>query len=441
MTAQAIDAPDSVSDAARRRTLTNAAILIVVGVLATTLSQPQVLARLPLTNLLKNELHVSRSSTSAFFFLAGLAWYFKPIAGIVTDAFPIFGSRRKSYLIISTLMATLSWVGLYFTPHQYNQLLWMVIVINTFMVVASTVVGGFMVEIAQASGASGRLSSIRNATSAALSIVNAPAAGYLASIAFGWTAGACGAVMFLLLPATYLLLNEERRRVDSAQVLANFGHQFGNIASARTLWAAAGLTALVFIAPGFGTALFYKQQNELHMNTVAQGYLGAIAATCALAAPFVYIWACRRRNLKFMLWTCLAASAVTTLGFMFYSSVLNAWIIEGVNSFTGTLCEIALMDLAVRATPAGSEGLGFSLMVSVRNFALFGTDLLGSLMLDKLHMPFNDLVLANAATTAVAAPLVFLLPSKLVGRKDADADIEQVEVLGGYPEPETQLQG
>lgn len=439
MTAQAIDPGASAADATRRHSLISATILVVVGVLATTLAQPQVLARLPLTNMLKNELHVSRSTAAAFFFLAGLPWYFKPLAGIVTDAFPVFGSRRRSYLMISTALATLCWVGLYFTPHKYNPLLWMCIVLNVFMVVASTVVGGFMVEMAQASSASGRLSSIRNATQAVVSIINAPTAGYLASLAFGWTAGACGAVMFVLLPATYLLLKEERRRIDSAQVLANFNHQLGNIASARTLWAAAGLTALVFIAPGFSTALFYKQQNDLHMNTVAQGLLGAIAAICSLAAPFVYIWACRRRNLKFMLAASLASSAVTTLGYMFYSSVMNARIIDGVNGFTFTLCEVALMDLAVRATPRGSEGLGFSLMVSVRNFALFGTDWLGSLMLDKLHLPFNDLVLANAGTTAIAVPLVFLLPAALVARKDAEADVEKIEVLGGYPEPETQL--
>jgi len=36
------------------------------------------------------------------------------------------------------------------------------------------------------------------------------------------------------------------------------------------------------------------------------------------------------------------------------------------------------MDLAIRATPAGSEAFGFSLLMSVRNFALFGTDWFGS---------------------------------------------------------------
>src|SRR5215471_15385467 len=114
---------------------TQAAILIVVGVLATTLAQPGVLSAIPLRNLLKNELHASRSATSTWIFLSGVAWYFKPLAGIFTDAFPIFGTRRRSYLLISTLLATLAWVGIIFTPHEYNALLWVAIVINVFMVI------------------------------------------------------------------------------------------------------------------------------------------------------------------------------------------------------------------------------------------------------------------------------------------------------------------
>jgi hypothetical protein len=91
------------------------------------------------------------------------------------------------------------------------------------------------------------------------------------------------------------------------------------------------------------------------------------------------------------------------------------------------------MDLAVRATPAGSEGLGFSLMVSVRNITLFGSNWLGSMALDKFRLPFNDLVLANAATTAIAVPLVFLLPAIMVRRKDA-------EIYEEAPAQETALQ-
>ena len=77
------------------------------------------------------------------------------------------------------------------------------------------------------------------------------------------------------------------------------------------------------------------------------------------------------------------------------------------------------MDLAVRSTPAGSEGLGFSILVSVRNLALFGTDWFGSNLLDQYHLSFNSLVIANPATTLIAVPLVLLLPRLIVIRRDA----------------------
>ena len=94
--------------------------------------------------------------------------------------------------------------------------------------------------------------------------------------------------------------------------------------------------------------------------------------------------------------------------------------LPGLNGFGYTLAELALMDLAVRSTPAGSEGLGFSIMISVRNLALFGTDWFGSNLLDQYHLSFDSLVVANSATTLIAVPLVFLLPRLIVTRKDAE---------------------
>src|ERR1700752_3044376 len=111
------------------RALTYAALVIIAGVLATTLAQTQVLARLPLQNLLKNELHADRTANAAFFFWAGLAWDLKPLGGILTDAFPLFGSRRKSYIVLSATLAALSWFALIVTPHRYRDLLLVVIVI------------------------------------------------------------------------------------------------------------------------------------------------------------------------------------------------------------------------------------------------------------------------------------------------------------------------
>jgi MFS family permease len=398
--------------------MTRAAIIIIAGVLATTLAQPQVLGRLPLQNLLKNELGLDRSSNSAFFFWASFAWYLKPLAGILTDAFPLFGSRRRSYILISATLAGLGWFGLIVTPHAYHAMLWVVIVINVFMVVTSTVVGGTMVEAAQAASASGRLTAIRQFVQQGCVIVNGPTAGYLASIAFGWTAGACGMIMLLLVPVSLIFLQEQRQTIDSTQLLANARHQLRNIASARTMWAAAGLMALFYAAPGFGTAIFYKQQNDLHLDTHAQGFLALIGGSFGVLAAIGYGILCRRLTLRTMLIGCIVLGTVANLGYLFYASFGQAQIVEGLNGFGYTLAELALMDLAVRATPAGSEGLGFSLMVSVRNLVLSGTDWFGSMLLDRYHLSFDTLVIANSVTTAIAVPLVLLLPRLLVDRRD-----------------------
>jgi hypothetical protein len=144
-------------------------------------------------------------------------------------------------------------------------------VINAFMVIASTAVGGYMVETAQATSGSGRLTAIRQFVQQTSFVINGPAAGYLASMAFRWTAAACGGILFLLVPVTILFLRERRQHPDRREVLTQAKTQLVNIATARTMWAAAGLMALFYIAPGFTTALFYKQQNELHFTNADPG--------------------------------------------------------------------------------------------------------------------------------------------------------------------------
>jgi predicted MFS family arabinose efflux permease len=405
-----------------RRPLVDAAIVIVFGILGTVLALPHVLGHIPLQNLLKNELHVDRAANAAFFFWITLVWYFKPLFGIVTDAFPLFGSRRKSYMIIGATLATLSWAALYFTPHQYNKLLWACIAINLFMMCTSTVVGGYMVEVAQAASGSGRLTSVRSSVEQFSILVAGPAGGFLGSIAFGWTAVACGSVMFLVVPGTVWFLHEQRKKIDTQELLDNARKQLVKIANAGTMWAATGFMALFYCAPGVQTAVFYKQQNDLHLNTQGQGFLQLLSGAFGVLAAVLYgAFACRRLTLRTLLLWCIGFGTAANLGYLFYSSVGHARIVESFNGFGYTLAEVAMMDLAVRATPSGSEGLGFSLMMSVRNLTLFGSDWFGSKLLEAYHLHFSTLVIANAATSFLAVPLVLLLPKLIVMTKDAQA--------------------
>lgn len=168
------------------------------------------------------------------------------------------------------------------------------------------------------------------------------------------------------------------------------------------------------------TALFYRQQDVLHIDTKAIGTLQALSGGFGIVAAFGYGNVCKRINLRGLLLICLSVATLSGFAYIWYNTYAEARMIDAANGFCYALAECALMDLSVRATPKGSEGLGFSLMMSVRNIALFGTDILGSWLMDVHHFRYISLVYANAATTALAVPLILLLPYALVGRKDGE---------------------
>ena len=410
-----------VGDEASWRIANLAAVIVFVGFLGTTLAQPGVLARIPLQNLIKNTLHLSRSANAAFFFWVGFPWYIKPLMGVLTDAFPLFGTRRKSYLMLAGVVATAAWLSLAFLPHDYATLLVDCVVMNLAVVLASTAVGGYMVEIAPASGTSGRLTALRNAAYQASWIVAGLAGGYLGGLAIGWTGVACAAMISFTIPMAWMM-REPKRQVARGAYLGAVGDQLKALVQGRYLWAIAGLAALFYIAPGLSTALFYLQQNEMHLDTVHQGYIGLVSGGAGVLAAALYaLFIARRVRLRVMLFGVLFIATGTALLYLFYHSYAAALLIDGVGGFMGSLCEIVLIQVAVRATPVGSEALGFALFMASRNLFLFGSDWLGAALIDRLHMSLAELVWLNSGTTFLAALLSLLLPAALVNVRDAEA--------------------
>ncbi|MCF7734441.1 MAG: hypothetical protein K9N23_22350 [Akkermansiaceae bacterium] len=84
------------------------------------------------------------------------------------------------------------------------------------------------------------------------------------------------------------------------------------------------------------------------------------------------------------------------------------------------LVQMPLFDLAARATPKGSEALGYSIIISVWNWGLLCSDLLGSALYENYRLPFKTLVWINAATTLVVLVAVPFLPKLLVDRREEE---------------------
>ncbi len=477
-------ATDEVRPAAGPTTASRRAYLMMVaaGAFATTFAQQRALGNFPILFHLKEHLHFGKEQVSEFFMWATFAWSLKPLAGVLADAFPILGSRRRVYMLLGAMLGGLSWVALDVARASYGAFLLASITLNVGLVFASTAMGGLQVEAGQIFGMSGRVSSLRQVAQSIAQIVTPLLGGVLAEHAFGLTAGIgafvllalagvalgpfretsvsrfataagqpgsryrptaavwigtavlaaaatlsilvrgmlnVGISLFALLGVFLLVLALATTRVTNP-VLRQAQAQLSQILVSRTLWLAVAMLFLVYVVPGLNTALTYRQSDDLHFSKDLIGRLASTEAVAAVLFAGVYAVICKRFTLRRLIILAIVTNACTTLLFLAYSGA-TAYPIHAITGALGVLSELALMDLAVRATPPGCEALGFSMMLSVRNFGIGMSDVVGSKLMDQAHLGFNTLVLINALTTAAVLAFVPLLPRSIVLRKEGEA--------------------
>jgi len=221
-----------------------------------------------------------------------------------------------------------------------------------------------------------------------------------------------------LFPVAWLFMRERRLENREAEPLKNAREQLAKIGRSRNLWIALGFIGLFYFSPGFTTLLYYKQQDELKFTNDFIGDLGIFSGGAGIVAAILYGLLIRYTKLKTMLVIGIGCAAAGTLFYLSYSGATAAKLIETQNGFFFTFAEVALLDLAAKATPAGCEGLGYSLILSARNLALFGADKLGTQLQEQYKLPFSTMVYVNAGTTAFVLLLLPFLPAALMSSKD-----------------------
>ena len=70
------------------------------------------IAALARTYFLKDQLGLAPAEQAALMGVTTLPWVIKPVYGFLTDGLPIFGLRRKPYLVIGGLLGSAAWAAL-----------------------------------------------------------------------------------------------------------------------------------------------------------------------------------------------------------------------------------------------------------------------------------------------------------------------------------------
>jgi hypothetical protein len=409
------------ADAESPRQVRRLIVVVAVGIFVTGFGWPGIIGRLPFTLLLKNQLGLGADKVAAFWAVATFAWYCKPLVGLVCDAYPFAGTRRRGYMLWGALLASVCWLGFAFVPRRYVPFMALMTGLNLALVFVSTVVGGLQVEASQRLGATGRFASMRSALEGTMYLLSGPISGFLAVLAFGWTSLAGGLILFSFVPVVARLYPEARGARAQAAVWSSARSQLAAIVRSRPMWGTAGLTFLYYLAPGFQTPLLYVQQDVLKLDPRMMGLLVALSGVGWMIGSAIYAALCRRLPLRTLLVAGIAINGLGTLLYLRYDSALAAVVIETVFGVLYTLAALPLADLIARATPKGSESFGFGLMMSIRNVAIFAiSDVVGSKLYAQYHVGFPRLVWINTLSTLAVLLFVPFLPRAILAAREGE---------------------
>jgi len=369
-------------------------------------AEPQAgLATQSLFFLLKDEMRLSAAENATFFALIGVAWAIKPLYGLLSDLVPLFGSRRRAYLLTTTAMAALGWLALGVLPAYPWGL--------TFTILGLTGVGfaftdvlcdAVMVEEGKARGLIARFQSIQWTALYGATLLAGIGGGYLSAyVSYGHAFMIVALFPVVTLAASVWAVCEAPTRFDRAAVRETFGALRLGLRTGP-LWRAAGFIFLWNFSPSFGVPLDYYMVDVLGITKIQLGLLESIGGGAAMMGALAFGRYAPRLTLGRLLNVAVAISVAGTLA---YYGLVGWWSAVGLTvavSFVSAIATLATLDLAARAVPSHAEGTFFAALMSVSNLGTTGGEWLGGQLYDLVGLHW--LIAVSAATTAACWLLV-----------------------------------
>jgi predicted MFS family arabinose efflux permease len=403
------ESPPELADLARPRHRSRDALVIGICIFATVLATQARLGRLPFRAILKNDLGFGPAEMARFFALAGIAWFLKPLAGALSDHLRLFGTRRRHYLLLSGVLGAATWGIAALVPRSYEWLVAVAIVLSAITCIGNTAAGGLLVDLGRSGGSTGALSSVRVIVMNASSLIAGPLGGWLAGRWFGWTCAAGATLLIAMaLCVAFLLRETTPGRPDSTAALG--GRDLWRMLRAPGLWWVIGLTFLFYGPPGFQTALYYFQRDDLGLTDQEIGLLTTLNCTGGMLGALCYARLCQMFGLQALLRAGVLLSISCTILYLAYRSCAAAIALEPVVGFISIIGVMPLHELTARTAPPHHEAFGYALILSVGNLAIAFSDVTGTEIMTRTGMPLPALIIVSALASLPALFVVARLP-------------------------------
>lgn len=366
----------------------------------------------PLTHYLK-DLGWTALQVAAYFAVLNFPWIIKPAFGLVSDFFPLFGYRRKSYLIIASLCA----VGAFAVIARQAEpgaIALPLLLTSYAMATASTLCGALLAENGQAFRLSSTFVSQQWLWFYVAIMASSFAGGALVEALPALSAVQAAAAVAAIVPiavvlASLFLLDEKKVEASSLEMRRTFRSLVAATKSAR-LYLVALFLFLYSFAPGFGTPLYYFMTDELKFPQSYIGILGAITSAGWIAGAVAHRFLLRGMSSKALLNLSIVLGTLSAASFLLMADPITAAIVSFANGVALMIATIASLTLAADYCPRRAEGFAFAGLMSIMNLAELASGTVGAWLYDHVFDGrLGPLIIVSAASTAFTLVLVPLL--------------------------------
>lgn len=403
------------SDSARNLIVLFAGLYTIEGLCALTGLQ-----RLPFDHYGKDVAGWSATHLASMHALLALPWAVKPLYGALSDNVPLFGSRRRSYLVLANALAATACLVLWLTFSQGSVMICLFL-LSVGMALSSAVAGGVLVESGQRTGQANLLVTQQwlwyGLANLAARLGGGTLAGHLAPAAALQTAALLLVVPLLGVVALTWRLTPESPRGAARKDLRTILREMSALVTSRQLLLVAAFLFCFTYNPGLHTPLYFHLTNGLGFSQDFVGTLQAAAASGSTVGVLLCRALAKRLPLRTMFFICVALGVTTTLANFAlldrpvgHPVALLVYVAGGVSS---VFALVMAATLAAEVCPGGQEGLCFAAMMSIENAASIASDASGSWMFDAFFgKQLGPLIVVSAAFTAASAVLIWFLPER-----------------------------
>jgi MFS family permease len=367
----------------------------------------------PLTHYLKETQGWDVVQIAASLAVLDVPWVVKPLYGMVSDFLPLFGYRRRSYLLLANAAAVAAflWTTRVLAPAAIVLALLLTAIA---MAASSTVCGALLVENGQKHRSSAAFINQQWLWFNVAVMVASLAGGELIEIlspagAFHAAATIAAAAPIAVVVSSIALVDEQRAPINLTELKRALQGFIATFRS-RTLWLIAGFLFCYYFSPGFGTPLYFHMTDHLRFSQGTIGMLSSVSAAGWIAGGLLYRYLLRRMTTRALLNLSILGGTLSTLAFLGMVDVTSAIAVYFIAGVAGMVANIATLTLAAEHCPARSEGFAFAALMSVINLSTPLADTIGAFLYQQLfEQSLAPLILVSAAFTALIFLLVPLL--------------------------------